>query len=107
MKRFFLSSMLVFVGVFLIQAQSFYSVRRERSLIVTAGTGNATYFGDLKDNNKIDKKLNFAAGAQVYVTNRISARAEATWFQLSGSDANSGSESFRKISRRLFPRWVM
>ena len=96
MKRFFLSSLLVCVVVSFVHSQSFYAVRRERSLVLVVGTGSASYFGELKDNNKIDQKLNFTAGLQVYVTSRISARAEATWFQLSGSDATTKDGSLRK-----------
>ncbi len=96
MKRFFLSSLFVFALVPLISAQSFYAVRRERALILVAGTGSSSYYGELKNNNKIDTKLNFNAGLQLYLTNRISARAEATWFQLAGSDANATDPSLRK-----------
>ncbi len=90
MRRFYLSLGL-FVGlVATVQAQSFFSMRRERSLIATVGTGTSTYFGELKNKNDyIDAKPNFNFGLQYYFTPRFSTRAEASWFQLSGSDAKA------------------
>jgi hypothetical protein len=84
----------LFVAVFVsllvsvADAQSFYSVRRERSLILVAGTGSSTYFGELaNDGDYFDAKLNVNAGLQYFFGNHISARAEITWFSLKGSDA--------------------
>ncbi len=78
-------------------AQSFYSLRRERSLILVAGTGSSSYFGELKnDGDYLDPKLNINAGLQYFFTPRISARAEATWFTLKGSDAQADDNSRKK-----------
>jgi Domain of unknown function (DUF6089) len=97
MKKLYLSSFFV-LGIFAIaDAQSFYAVRRERDLIFTFGTGNSSYFGELKDSKKFfDPKFNINTGLQLYFTNRISARAEVTWFQLSGTDATSDDASRRR-----------
>jgi hypothetical protein len=90
MRRFYLLSWLVFGVTLAVEAQSFYSVRRERALIATVGTGTSTYFGELSNKNDyINAKPNFNIGAQYYFTSNISARAEASWFQLSGSDAKA------------------
>ncbi len=90
MRKFYLTPWLVFGLVGAVQAQSFYALRRERNLIATVGTGTSTYFGELTNKGDyIDAKPNFNAGLQYYFTNRISARAEASWFQLSGSDAKA------------------
>ncbi|MFZ6013999.1 MAG: DUF6089 family protein [Bacteroidota bacterium] len=68
-------------------SQSFYAIRRDRSLMVTGGIGTSTYFGELKNpGDYIDAKPNVSAGLQAFFTDRISARAELTWFQLKGSD---------------------
>jgi len=76
------------------EAQSFYAIRRDRSLILTAGVGNAAYFGDLKDGNKIfDPKLNVTAGLQYYINPRISVRTDFTFFQLAADDADSEDPS--------------
>lgn len=71
-------------------AQSFYAVRRERSIIGSIGTGVSSYYGDLKDEKRsIDPKPTINAGLQFFLTERIALRAELTWFQLTGDDSNS------------------
>lgn len=70
--------------------QSFYAIRRERTIIGTLGTGISSYFGDLKDSKRsLDAKLNITGGMQFYITDRISLRADLTYFRLEGSDANT------------------
>lgn len=97
MKRLLPLAFLVVATSFLAEAQSFYAIRRERSLILDVGTGSSSYFGELKNpNDYLDAKLNFNVGLQAYVTNRVSLRAEATWFQLKGSDALADDNSRRK-----------
>src|SRR5436190_20540098 len=97
MKRALLLAILV-VGVLdLVQAQSFYAIRRERSLILVAGTGTSSYFGELKNNKDyIDAKPTFNVGLMAYATNRLALRTEATWFQLKGSDSKADDNSRRK-----------
>ena len=46
-----------------------------------------------------DPKLNINVGLQYFVTSRISARAELTYFQLHGKDETSGDQS--RVSRNL------
>jgi hypothetical protein len=82
-------------------SQSFYAVRRDRTLIFSAGTGTSTYFGELQNKGDfIDAKPNLNVGLQYFVTPRVSARVEATWFQLSGDDkkANDGDRHVRNLS---------
>jgi hypothetical protein len=82
-------------------AQSFYSIRRERDVIATIGSGASTYFGELKNpgENFAETKLNINVGLQYYFTNRISGRAELTWFQLKGDDAKADDPS--RVNRNL------
>lgn len=81
-------------------AQSFYAVRKERSLIAVAGLGTSTYFGELANpGDYFDTKPGLSLGLQYYFTNRISARAELSWFQLRGSDAKADAEG--RIKRNL------
>ena len=72
-------------------SQSFYAIRRERSLIGYVGFGTATYFGELSSQKTSITPLKYGVnvGLEHFLTNRISARAEATWFQLSGTDAKA------------------
>lgn len=73
-----------------LHAQSFYAIKRERSMIAVVGVGTSTYFGELANpKDYIDAKPSITAGLQYYFTNRVSARAELTYFQLSGSDAKA------------------
>jgi hypothetical protein len=88
------SSFRIFVVVFLVAnataafSQSFYAIRRERSLIGHVGIGSANYLGELNNPGAVmgKTKYTFNLGLEHFLTNRISARAEATWFQISGND---------------------
>jgi hypothetical protein len=81
-------------------SQSFYAIRRERSLIGYVGVGSANYFGELTNPKTLGTvKYGLNAGIEHYFTNRISARAEVNWFQISGDDANAiDSRILRKLS---------
>jgi hypothetical protein len=71
-------------------AQSFYAIRKNRSLILVAGTGTSTYFGELSNpGDYFDAKLNISAGLQYYITPQISLRTEVNWFTLQGTDAKA------------------
>jgi len=66
-------------------------------LILVAGTGASSYFGELKNpKDYIDAKPNVNLGLSFYLTNRISVRTEATWFQLKGDDAKADDGSRRR-----------
>lgn len=81
----------------LASAQSFFAMRRGRSLILTVGTGTSSYFGELSnDGDYLQANPNFHAGFQYYLTRKISVRAEVSWFQLSGSDSKATPESARR-----------
>ncbi|HQQ96814.1 MAG TPA: DUF6089 family protein [Cyclobacteriaceae bacterium] len=78
-------------------AQSFFAMRRGRTLILNVGTGSASYFGELSnDGDYLQAKPNFSAGFQYYISHKISIRSELTWFQLSGTDSKALPESGRK-----------
>lgn len=79
------------------QSQSFFSVRRQRSLMLTAGTGSSTYYGELSNPGQLLKfGANLNVGLQIYVNPRISVRGELNWFQLKGSDAEANDQG-RKV----------
>ena len=85
----------------ILDAQSFFSIRRERSLIFSVGTGTASYFGELKDKGKLigpDPRVNLNLGLQYHFTNRIAARAEFGWFKLAGNDASTVNRTSRGLS---------
>src|SRR5690606_23346750 len=84
----------------LASSQTFYAVRKERSLILVGGMGTASYFGDLKDpGDLIDVKPSISAGLQFYFTNRISVRSELTYYSIKGDDASSSDAS--RVNRNL------
>jgi hypothetical protein len=86
---------------FLTEAQSFYSARRERSLILSGGLGTSTYYGDLANSNAYVKaNPNVNAALQYFLSNRIGARVELNWFTLAGDDkdANGGGRVERNLS---------
>ena len=89
MKKIYLVTSLIMVVAFSSFGQSFYSARRERSLIFVGGMGLSTYFGELKTGNSFDTKPTLNVGLQYYLSDHVSARVDATWFQLSGDDAKA------------------
>lgn len=101
MKKLYLLTCVLIVASLAADAQSFYAIRRSRSVIFSAGTGTATYFGELKnDGDYIDAKPNLNVGLQYFVIPRLSLRGEVNWFQLSGNDAEAtgGGREFRNLS---------
>jgi Outer membrane protein beta-barrel domain len=100
MKRF---TLLVFIAAFGIPllgySQSFYALRRDRNFLVSLGSGTANYYGEMVNPGEFGTlKPNIAAGAEYYVSGRISVRAELTWFQLSGNDAKADDD---RVERNL------
>lgn len=81
-------------------SQSFYAMRRERSLIGYVGVGSANYFGELTNPGSLGSvKYGLNLGVEHFFTNRISARVEANWFQISGNDINAdNSRILRNLS---------
>lgn len=78
-------------------AQSFFSIRRERSVMIVGGIGTSTYFGELaNDGDYIDAKPTVSAGLQYYLTNKIALRSEIAWYSLQGDDAKADIESGRR-----------
>lgn len=92
MKRVWLTGFLVIITL-AVEAQSFFAVRRNRDLILKFGSGTANYFGEMVNPKQLGViKPNIAFGAEYYVSPRLSARAELTWFQLSGDDAKANDD---------------
>lgn len=101
MKR--IGLFLLLIIPYLAPAQSFFAIRHERRLILTAGTGTATYFGELSNpGTVINLQPNINVGLQTYLTPRISVRSELNWFVLHGDDklANDAARRSRALSFR-------
>jgi hypothetical protein len=83
----------------LANAQSFYAIRKERSLIVTIGSGTANYFGEMVNPKEYGKtRYNIVVGGEYYFTNRISGRAELMYFRIAGDDALADDD---RVERNL------
>jgi Domain of unknown function (DUF6089) len=77
-------------------SQSFYAMRRERSVILTGGLGTATYFGDLSNPKRlVSAEPSINVGLQYYLTRRIAVRSELTWFTISGDDKDADEKGRR------------
>lgn len=102
MTRLFRLIVIVFflTDATVVLSQSFYAIRRERSLIGYVGVGSANYFGELTNPNSLGTiKYGLNLGVEHFFTNRISGRVEANWFQISGTDANANdSRLVRNLS---------
>lgn len=83
----------------LVTAQSFYAIRRERSLIATVGSGTANYFGEMVNPGELGKtRYNIIVGLEYYFTNRMSVRGELTYFRIAGDDAQADDD---RVERNL------
>ena len=100
MKKVYLLTYLLVLVAVVAEAQSFYAIRRSRSIIFSAGTGTSSYFGELKSKGGyIDPRINMNVGLQYFVVPQIALRGEVAWFQLAGDDASSnGAHATRNLS---------
>ncbi len=102
MKRILLFLYIALAG-YEMHAQSFFNFRKGRDIIFSVGTGTTSYFGDLNNPGDIfDTSPNINLGLQYFFTDRIAIRSEASWFRLSGDDADADNEgrSVRNLSFR-------
>jgi hypothetical protein len=77
----------------LLEAQSFYAIRRNRELILNVGSGTANYRGELVNPKSMGKtRPNIVIGAEYFFKPRIAARAELTWFQVAGTDKTADDD---------------
>jgi Outer membrane protein beta-barrel domain len=100
MKRFlFLLGLVLVLFADFANAQSFYAIRRPRTIIGSFGTGTSSYFGELKnDGDYIDARPSVNLGLQIFLNRRISVRSEITWFQLAGTDTKANDD---RVERNL------
>jgi hypothetical protein len=80
----------------LLEAQSFYAVRRNRELILNVGLGTANYYGELVNPHQLGAvRPNIVLGAEYFVFPRIAVRGELTWFNISGNDKKGDTRDRR------------
>ncbi len=78
--------------------QSFYKRGYSTQLVISAGAGTASYFGDLIDDGKYNFRPAISGGIRYSFYDRLSAGADLTFFRLAGNDANSASKERRNLS---------
>lgn len=101
MKKLYPLTALLILVTLVAEAQSFYTLRRDRSLIATVGLNTSSYYGDLKDDSDIlDAKPSLSIGLMTSITRRIYIRGEFSWVTLSGRDAESteNGKTWRNLS---------
>ena len=87
LRNFITFTSICFILAGTAHAQSFYSLRTDRSLIALVGLNSSTYYGDLKDDSDIiDVKPSLSLGLMATMTPRTSIRGEFSWITLSGRD---------------------
>jgi len=98
MRRFIIVVLLfIVIAPYFAEAQSFYAIRRNRNLLVGAGTGTANYYGEMVNPGELGiLKPNITFSAEYYWTDRISTRAQVTWFQFSGDDSEANDDRRRR-----------
>lgn len=102
MKKVYLVPCLLILVTVVAEAQSFYTLRRDRSLIATVGLNTSTYYGDLKDDSDLlDAKPSLSVGLMTSLTRRISVRGEFSWVTLSGADEEYPDDGSGRFDRNL------
>jgi hypothetical protein len=94
-------SILVLMGLtflpFVVDAQSFFALRRDRNFLVSVGTGTATYKGEMVNPGDFGSlRPNVAIGAEYYLNSRLSVRGELTYFQLRGDDKKADDDRWER-----------
>jgi len=80
------------------QGQSFYKRSYTTQLVLSAGTGTASYFGDLIDDGKYNFRPSLSAGVRYSFYDRFSVGGDITYFRLAGIDANYPTKARRNLS---------
>ncbi len=82
-------------------SQSFYNNRRNRKMTITAGTGTASYYGELSNpTDYLDLSPNLALGLQYQIIPRIKVAGDLTWYRIFGSDVNANDSDLGFNGRR-------
>ena len=93
-----ISLILLLFSVLTIEAQNFLSWKfKDRYFSISAGTGTASYFGELNYNNRIKDRLSVISfGIEARLLSKLGARVDANYFVIDGSDSNAPDSSFQR-----------
>ena len=104
MKKLVTVIILLLLTVELADAQSFYSRRRDRKMMFSFGIGVSTYHGDLHDvfYDGISSAVgpNIGVGFRRKLGSQMSLRLDLNYYQIGGSDRDSGALAGRDPSQR-------
>ena len=89
MRRLLLLSFIMIMLIYEAFPQAYYNRNGGPKWVLQAGSGTASYFGDVVDDYVLTVNGNFTAGALYKVHNRIYIDGDITWFRLAAEDANS------------------
>jgi len=93
MRRPFIFAFVLLLTSLVAESQSFYAIRRERSLMGSVGMGSANYFGELTNPRSLGAvKYGLNLGLEKYFTNRIGGRADFNWYRIGGDDAKADDD---------------
>ena len=84
--------------IFQVSGQSFYKRSYTTQLVLSAGTGTASYSGDLIDDGKYNFRPSLSAGVRYSFYDRFSVGGDITYFRLAGVDANYPTKARRNLS---------
>ncbi|WP_339696718.1 DUF6089 family protein [uncultured Roseivirga sp.] len=89
MKKTIFLLLFIFVVVDSVNAQSFYSRRRDRSMMFSFGLGATTYHGDLHDvlYDGFTARPNLGIGLRKKFGSQLSLRVDLNWYQIAGADS--------------------
>lgn len=102
MWKIILISLILSVQSYFCQSQTEQMRQWHRDLMINFGVGMANYYGEMVNHGDIIRpRPAISAGAEFYVSPYFSTRAELTWFQLEGRDADANdSRQQRNLSFR-------
>ncbi|PIQ48261.1 MAG: hypothetical protein COW03_10465 [Cytophagales bacterium CG12_big_fil_rev_8_21_14_0_65_40_12] len=89
MKKALLITLLLVFVIDAVNAQSFYSRRRDRSLMFSFGLGQSTYHGDLHDVlfDGFTARPNAGIGLRKKLGSQLSLRLDLNWYQIAAADS--------------------
>lgn len=96
MNRITLILLVLILSSLTAQSQDFLSWQlNDRYFSVQIGTGTSTYYGDLKHDSHIRRSLtNLNIGVEARLLSKVSARAQATFYNINGSDKKAKDSTF-------------
>lgn len=94
---------LIVLAPLVVDAQSFYRRRSNRYIVVSAGTGTASYYGELRNPGSAFQapKLNLEFGLEYKFHPRFSAKSMLTMFQLKGDDRKADNPERERRNLRF------